>query len=230
MRILTVFSHPYRDRYPGAVMDAFHLPFREARHEIDVLDLDAEGFDPHFTREDHVHFWGGPIPSDIARMHHRVEQADRLAFVFPVYWWGMPALMKGCIERVFTPGWVYQYGEGVNDRGKAAVAGLLPNVPTLLLGIGGSKTGTYEKYGYDVAMRTQIDVGTFAYCGIRDVESHLITDIEGDHNAQNRADGLLYAFALAESFLAPSRRKRDAKEEHLASDRPTALKTAEKNT
>jgi NAD(P)H dehydrogenase (quinone) len=136
--------------------------------------------------------------------------------VFPVYWWGMPALMKGWIERVFTPGWAYQYGSGVEDRGKDAVAAsLLPSIPTALIGIGGSKESTYDKYGYADAMRTQLDVGTFAYCGLRDVESHLIFDVEGDHNAGNRSAGLDQARRAGAAFASPTRIRRDAKQEHF---------------
>ena len=216
MHLMTVFSHPFADRYPAAVMRAFHEPFRGQGHSIDVLDLDAEGFDPRFTPADHDHFWGGPLPDGIGDMHRRVEAADRLAFVFPVYWWGMPALMKGWIERVFTPGWAYQYGSGVEDRGKDAVAAsLLPSIPTALIGIGGSKEATYDKYGYADAMRTQLDVGTFAYCGLRDVESHLIFDVEGDHNAGNRSAGLDQARQAGAAFASPERVARDAKEEHF---------------
>lgn len=216
MHLLTVFSHPYRDRYPAAVMDAFHEPFRQADHTIDVLDLHGEGFDPRFTASDHAHFWGGPIPPGIEDMHRRVEAADRLAFVFPVYWWSMPALMKGWIERVFTAGWAYQYGSGVADRGKAALHGLLPSLPTILIGIGGSKKTTYDRYGYDEAMRTQLDVGVFAYCGIDDVESHLVYDVEGDINASRREAGLVRAREIGRSFAASDRTPRHAKEEHLA--------------
>jgi len=215
MHLLTVFSHPFTDKYPAAVMDAFHDPFREAGHSIDVLDLHQEGFDPRFTQADHAHFWGGPIPPGIGEMHRRVEAADRLAFVFPVYWWGMPAMMKGWIERVFTGGWAYQYGTGVDDRGKQPLNALLPCIPTTLIGIGGSKKRTYDKYGYDDAMRTQIDVGVFAYCGINDVKSHLIFDVEGDHNAPNRTAGLQQAREIGTAFLSPNRAPKNAKEEHL---------------
>lgn len=215
MHLLTIFSHPFRDRYPAAVMDSFHSPFTRPSHTIDVLDLHREQFDPRFTVEDHTHFWGGPVPPGVAEMHRRVEKADRLAFVFPVYWWSMPALMKGWIERVLTPGWAYQYGAGVDDRGRAPLHGLLPPTPTVLIGVGGSKKSTYEKYGYDEAMRTQLDVGIFAYCGINDVESHLIYDVEGDHNAPNREAGLARAREIGRSFAAVDRTIRHAKEEHL---------------
>ena len=196
-------------------MNAFHAPLERAGWTIDVLDLHEERFDPRFTAADHAHFWGGPIPPEIAATHARVNAADRLAFIFPVYWWGMPALMKGWIERVFTQGWAYQFGQGVEDRGRGAKSSLLGNKPTVLIGIAGSRRETYEKYGYDAAMQTQIDVGTFAYCGVRDVESHLIFDVEGDHNASNREVGLDQAKAVATAFMSPERTPRDARAEHL---------------
>lgn len=216
MQVLTVFAHPVAESYPGQVMAAFHEPLERAGHTVEVLDLHAEGFDPRFTEADHAHFWGGPVPEEIAAMHRRVERADRLAFVFPVYWWGMPALMKGWIERVFTGGWAYQYGAGVEDRGKAALHALLPSVPTALIGVGGSTQHTYAKYGYDDAMRTAIDVGVFAYCGIDDVESHLVFDIEGDDNGPQREAGLVQARAIGEAFIDPARTPRTVKADHLA--------------
>ncbi|WP_313810581.1 NAD(P)H-dependent oxidoreductase [Glutamicibacter sp.] len=214
--LLTVFAHPVPGTYPNAVLGAFHQPFLDAGYSIDLLNLHQEQFDPRFTNADHAHFWGGPVPEDIQQMHDRVEAADRLAFIYPVYWWGMPAMMKGWIERVFTGGWAYQFGSGVEDRGTQDLpASLLPSIPTLLLGIAGSTQRTYSKYGYDEAMRTQIDVGTFAYCGITDVQSHLIFDIEGDHNAPNRDAGLQDAARWAREFLRVDRTVRNAKEDHL---------------
>lgn len=215
MQLLTVFSHPFRDKYPSAVMEAFHGPFLSSGYTIDILDLHREQFDPRFTEADHAHFWGGPLSPDIANMHRRVEKADRLAFLYPVYWWGMPAMMKGWIERVFTGGWAYQFGKGVEDRGKKPLKSLLGNVPTTLIGIAGSTKRTYEKYGYAEAMKTQIDVGTFAYCGITDVESYLIYDIEGDHNAPAREEGLRFAREIAEVFASPDRPIQNARETYL---------------
>jgi NAD(P)H dehydrogenase (quinone) len=215
VNLLTVFAHPFKDKYPAAVMATFHEPFQQAGYSIDVLDLHSERFDPRFTVEDHAHFWGGPAPIEIADMHRRVEKADRLAFVYPVYWWGMPALMKGWIERVFTGGWAYQFGKGVEDRGKEPPTSLLGNVPTTLIGIGGSSKRTYDKYGYAEAMKTQIDVGIFAYCGITDVDSHLIYDVEGDHNAPTRDEGLEQAREIGREFSSPDRKVRNAKEAHL---------------
>jgi NAD(P)H dehydrogenase (quinone) len=84
-----------------------------------------------------------------------------------------------------------------------------------LIGIAGSTRRTYEKYDYAQAMRTQLDVGIFAYCGITDVESHLIYDVEGDHNAPLREKGLQQASEIARAFLSAQRVVRNAEEDHL---------------
>ncbi|RJE18754.1 Flavodoxin-like fold protein [Aspergillus sclerotialis] len=216
MHLLTVFSHPLPDKYPAAIVEAFHAPILAAGHSIDLLDLHAEAFDPRFTEADHAHFWGGPKPEDVAAYQRRVEKADRLVFIFPVYWWGMPAMMKGWIERVFTGGWAYIFGAGVQDRGVAPPKALLGNRPTILIGIGGASRKTYEKYGYNTAMCSQIVLGTFAYCGITDVQSHLILDVEGDANSELREQHLEKVKRIAGEFLSPTRQIRNAKDDHLS--------------
>jgi len=218
MRVLIVFAHPVPGTYPFAVLSAFSQALEEGGATPTLLDLYEDGFDPRFTAEDHGHFWGGPIPGDVDRYHKLVEEADRLAFVFPVYWWGMPAMMKGWIERVFTGNWAYVYGEGVEDRGKAGLKGLLGNKPTILLGIGGSTERTYTRYRYDEAMRTAIDVGIFSYCGIRDVTSHYLFDVEGDTNAERRAEYLDEVRVLGGTFAEADRVPHDAKGAHFARD------------
>lgn len=216
MKILTVFAHPVPGTYPFAVLDTLTSSFKKAGGEVEILDLHEDGFDPRFTKEDHEHFWGAPVTKEIARYHQLVEDSDQLAFVYPVYWWGMPAIMKGWIERVFTGNWAYVYGEGVEDRGQAGLRGLLQNRPTMLLGIGGSTERTYSRYGYDAAMKTNIDVGVFSYCGIKDVESHLLFNVEGETNTSRRAQYLEQVADIGSAFLNADRVPRDAKAEHFS--------------
>lgn len=61
----------------------------------------------------------------------------------------------------------------------------------------------------------QIDVGTFAYCGITDVQSHLLYDVEGPDAAPQRAEQLTDVRIVAEQFLDPNRKVRNAKQDHL---------------
>jgi NAD(P)H dehydrogenase (quinone) len=76
----------------------------------------------------------------------------------------------------------------------------------LLLGVGGSREVTYRKYGYDEAMRVQIDIGILGYCGLRDVETHVFYDVE--QSPENRARYLAEAREIGRRFLSPERQPR----------------------
>jgi NAD(P)H dehydrogenase (quinone) len=84
--------------------------------------------------------------------------------------------------------------------------GRLRDRPTLLLGVGGSRETTYRKYGYDEAMRVQIDVGLLGYCGLRDVETHVFYDVE--QSPENRQRYLAEAREIGRGFGAPARTQR----------------------
>ncbi|MGV6873564.1 NAD(P)H-dependent oxidoreductase [Pseudochelatococcus sp. B33] len=179
MHALVVLSHPEPQSFSRAVADRFRAGVELGGiHTSELADLAAEGFDPRFSLADLAHFREeGPLPADAAREQERVERADALALVFPVYWWGMPALLKGWIDRVFTNGWAYDYALGGKANGR------LPSGPVHLLGIGASDLGGFARHGYDRAIETQISEGIFHYCGVRDVHLHLLLDVEGDNTA-----------------------------------------------
>lgn len=173
MRVLAVFAHPKRASFTGALLDAFLAGLAEAGHVAEIADLHAEGFDPRFTPADFAQFAGGAMPPEIRAEQARVDRAEGLAFLFPVYWWSFPAVLKGWIDRVWSQGWAYDFTPG-------RTRGLLADRPVALLGSGGSRLGTYRKYGYDRAMTAQIDVGILGYCGLTNVHTRLFADVNDD--------------------------------------------------
>jgi len=174
MKVLVVFVHPRRDSFTGAVLDSFLEGLNDAGHEAAVADLYGEGFDPRFGDADFSHFNGlGPIPEEIRDEQRRIESADGLVFIFPVWWWSTPAMLKGWIDRVFTGGWAYDYVDGKS-------AGLLKDRPVLWLASAAVGPETYAKYGYDKAMKTQIDTGILAFCGLDNVAGRLLYDVGED--------------------------------------------------
>jgi NAD(P)H dehydrogenase (quinone) len=142
-------------------------------HTFEVANLAAEGFDPRFTAADlAVHRREVPTPADVAAEQARIDRADALVLVYPVYWWSMPGLLKGWIDRVFTNGWAYDYSP---DTG---VTKKLRHLDVHLVAIGGADLRTYARHGYFGAMKTQIDHGIFDYCGARVMTSELLLDSE----------------------------------------------------
>jgi NAD(P)H dehydrogenase (quinone) len=209
MHVLVIFAHPRRASFTGAVLDQLLAGFREAgEHSIEIADLYGENFESRFQPEDYAQFRGEAMPEEVRREQQRFDRCDAVALVFPVWWWSFPAVLKGWIDRVFCEGWAYSFEPGIS-RGR------LKDRPTLLLGVAGSRESTYKKYGYGEAMRVQIDVGILGYCGLRDVETRVLFDVE--QSPENRARYLSEAFEIGRGFLSPRRQRRVPA---LGSERP----------
>lgn len=208
MHVLAIFSHPRRDSFTGSILDQFKHGVTEAGHSIEIADLYREGFEPRLQPEDYAQFKGQPMPEMIIREHIRFERADALAFVFPVWWWSFPAILKGWIDRVWCEGWAYTF-QPQRSRG------LLQNRPTILLATAGSRESTYRKYRYDEAMRIQIEIGILGYGGISDIDTHFFYEVDNDVEARKRY--LELARQLGQEFLSPNR---PASLAEYSSDRP----------
>lgn len=198
MHALIVTAHPLPQSFTHAVARRLGDGVEEAGHTAEIADLAREGFDPRFTATDIARFLQqGPADADVLAEQARIDRADALVLVYPVYWWSMPGLLKGWIDRVFSQGWAYQEREGRDERrlGRLAVH---------LLAIGGADMRTYARHGYFGAMRTQIDHGIFEYCGARVSTSELLAPLGGEAPTRHLAT----AFDIGRRLFA-ARRERD---------------------
>ncbi|MEN5264198.1 NAD(P)H-dependent oxidoreductase [Stenotrophomonas sp. TWI587] len=161
MHTLIAVAHPHPASLTHAVANRLAAGASASGNDtMEIADLSAEGFDPRFTQADLLgHQRRAPFPADVLAEQARLDRADALVLVFPVYWWSMPALMKGWIDRVFSNGWAYDdsSGQGVSKK--------LSHLPIHLVALGGADHRTWQKRGYTDAMKTQIETGIFDYCG-----------------------------------------------------------------
>ncbi|WP_458127609.1 NAD(P)H-dependent oxidoreductase [Pseudomonas sp. Z2-11] len=140
---------------------------------FEIADLAAEGFDPRFGFADHaVHRREALPPADVLAEQARIERADALVLVYPIYWWSMPALLKGWIDRVFSNGWAFDF------KLDEFFVQKLQHLRVHLVALGGADADSFQRHGYDQAMVTQIDHGIFGYCGARVVSSERLLDSE----------------------------------------------------
>lgn len=110
MRTVIIFNHPYEGSYCNAILNAVSKGLRKANHEIDLIHLDGDGFNPRMSAEDLKAFIAHqPIDPQIIDYCERLRKADHLIFIFPIWWDIMPATTKGFIDRVLSPGVVYDH-------------------------------------------------------------------------------------------------------------------------
>jgi NAD(P)H dehydrogenase (quinone) len=160
VKTLIVTAHPDQDSLTAGVARQVRTAVQPG--DVELADLALEGFDPRFGTADRDAYRGdGDVPADVRQQQRRLDDVDHLVLVFPVYWWSMPALLKGWIDRVFINGWAFDIdpaGETRRNLGRLTVH---------LLPVAGDAAGTYERHGYEQALRTQIEHGIVDYCGAK---------------------------------------------------------------
>ncbi|MEL7430279.1 MAG: NAD(P)H-dependent oxidoreductase [Pseudomonadota bacterium] len=107
MHILVVISHPDKNSLSHGIAAKFEAGAISAGHTCEIADLHAEGFDPRWSLEDVEQDTTGIAPQDILREQERIDRCDAVCMVFPLFWFGMPAMLKGWLERVWSWGWAY---------------------------------------------------------------------------------------------------------------------------
>jgi NAD(P)H dehydrogenase (quinone) len=187
MKVLVVFSHPRRNSFCGAVMDTFIAGLAAAGHKAEIADLHAEGFDPRMIEADEPD-WDNPAKRyspEVLSEQVRISRNEAIAFIFPVWWWSVPAMLKGWVDRVWNNGWAYG-------------AATLPHRRALLIATASGNAATYAKRKYGPAMDTQLVVGVMNYCGIEAAGLELMFDVMDTPDI--RAAHLARARRLGETF------------------------------
>lgn len=194
MSTLIVTAHPD----PDSLTHAAARRLRELIGEDAVIaDLAAEGFDPRFTAGDRADYIARQQSDPaVAAEQRRIDGADHLVLVFPVYWWSMPALLKGWIDRVFIGGWAF----GFDDTGR-----IVPGLERLtihLLPVSGTEEESFARHGYRQSLSTQLEHGVIDYCGAsRGVTAFVWNSEAGDDERVGR-DVEVAASAIAAAITA----------------------------
>lgn len=179
MNVLIVFAHNEPRSFNAAMKDLVVDFLRGTGHELVVSDLYAMSFNPVASAADfsqranpdylvyaleqrHAYTTGNMAP-DIATEVDNLKWADLIIFNFPIYWYGMPAIMKGWIDRVFISGYCYG-GRRIYDRG-----GLKGKSAMLTISLGGQKHmfGPGGIHGELDVMLRPILQGMLGYVGLQ---------------------------------------------------------------
>jgi NAD(P)H dehydrogenase (quinone) len=105
LRFLGLYAHPNPESFCAALRRSVVGTLRRNGHEVDVCDLYAERFDPVLSYEERVGYLDVPANRrPVEDYVRRLEQADGLILVFPVWNFGFPAILKGFLDRVLLPG------------------------------------------------------------------------------------------------------------------------------
>ncbi|MGR3497076.1 NAD(P)H-dependent oxidoreductase [Citreimonas sp.] len=104
MRALVVYCHPRADSFTAAVRDTVLRRIEAAGGAHRLIDLYAEGFDPVLSPDEHAGYETAGNATPVAEHVAALRWCDTLIFVYPTWWYGQPAMLKGWLDRVLLPG------------------------------------------------------------------------------------------------------------------------------
>jgi NAD(P)H dehydrogenase (quinone) len=163
MRILIVLAHPKPDSFNAALCRAFCEGLHEAGHETDIADLYVEAFDPVLSGSELDTLGTGRPHGGVATYQKRILQAQALAFIFPVWWFGVPAILKGFVDRVFQEGFAFRF------TADGRVRGLLPHAKAVVICTAGASASLYRLFRFGRPLEKTFGQWTLKTCGIRTV-------------------------------------------------------------
>ncbi|MET4278261.1 MULTISPECIES: NAD(P)H-dependent oxidoreductase [unclassified Bradyrhizobium] len=132
MKVLIVFAHPEPRSLNGSLRDVAVRELEAEGHEVRVSDLYAQGWTSEIGRADFPllprdarlapaaaskqAFESGTLTADVKAEIEKLLWADVLILQFPLWWFSMPAILKGWVDRVFAYGFAYGVGEHSDKR------------------------------------------------------------------------------------------------------------------
>ncbi len=170
MKVLIVFTHPNPNSFNHALLEKVVAGLKQAGHEIKIKDLYQENFDPILKADDLSLLQQGIIPEKIAHEQEQLLWADGLVFIYPLWWFGRPAMLKGWFDIVLTNGLAFEY----SDKG---VQGLLQHQRALVIITAGGSEEYFKDNDALQLIHRPITDGTLSFCGIKDVSHKIYYDI-----------------------------------------------------
>lgn len=179
-KVLIIHAHPEPKSFCASLKNTAVDYFQSQGAEVKVSDLYAMGFNPVGDKHDFVKlenesffkyqteqvhaFQNDLFETSLKEEMTKLEWCDTLIFNFPLWWFGLPAILKGWVDRVFAMGFVYGAGKGVYDNGvyknKIAFTCITTGGPEVAYGPGG-RNGPLETILFP------IHHGMFYFLGIK---------------------------------------------------------------
>lgn len=176
MKHLVIYAHPQSESLNHSILNTAVNALEKKGHEVIVRDLYAMNFQPVLQISDLTAIKNGETPADLQQEQEYITNADCIILIYPIWWTGLPAILKGYIDRVFSYGFAYSYGGD----------GIVPHLTDkkgMIVNTYGTPEEIYDQIGMTEALRLTSDIGIFEFTGIEPIEHLLFGGISNDETA-----------------------------------------------
>jgi NAD(P)H dehydrogenase (quinone) len=195
MKAVVIYAHPWEESYNHAVLNHVVEGLAKSRCSVDIIDLYKDKFNPVLPLEDLALYSRGESRDPvISRYQEMISSADYLYFIFPVWWYDLPAILKGFLDRVLLKHWAYDITPSGLPKGRLTFIKKATVISTM------KSPAWYYRLLYGSSLKQSFIKGTLKFCGIKRVKWINICNIEGmsAQKRKHRLDNLLeYAASAA---------------------------------
>lgn len=163
MKILIIYAHPYEGSFNNAILETTQSSLASSTHDYEIIDLNKEGFNPVLRKEElKIYPQGKFLDPQVGEYLKKLKAAAHLVFIFPIWWGGVPAILKGFFDKVFLKKETYEF-KGLRPvaklKGKSATVISTMNSPKIF----------YSFYLKSPVKQTVIK-STLKLCGVKKVK------------------------------------------------------------
>ncbi len=164
MKLLAIYAHPKGPSLNRSILESIETAAAANGHELRIRDLYALEFNAALSADElHLHQKDGNAPDDVREEQMHMKWADILLFIYPIWWYAQPAILKGWIDRVLTFGFAY-------GRSPEGIKGLLKHSKALVFQTAGAGEAKYRDIKGRVNDEDSPTFGTLKYCGIEEIQ------------------------------------------------------------
>ncbi|GAE64635.1 NAD(P)H-dependent oxidoreductase [Chryseobacterium indologenes] len=177
MKHLIIYVHPNENSLNHSLLSHVKEILSSGNNEVKIRDLYALHFDPVLSLQDMQGWHAREVSEDVQREQEHILWADQITFIYPIWWTGLPAVMKGYFDRVFSYGFAYRYDQGIQK-------GLLKGKKAVIINTHGKSHEEYQQSGMDNALALTSDLGIFKYSGL-EIIRHFFFDKADKASSEN---------------------------------------------
>lgn len=164
MKTTIILAHPWHGSFNKAIMDTTVEQFKKMEKEYQIIDLNKENFDPVLREEELSLYSKGEFKDDLVKKYQMMlKDSDELVFIFPIWWFDLPAILKGFIDKVMLKNYAY-------IEGKYGLKGLLTNIKVTTVITTSEVPTWYLKYLVGNPIKRSFIQGTLKGIGIKNVK------------------------------------------------------------
>ncbi len=159
MKNLIIYCHPNPKSFNRAIFETVKETLKNSGHEVKTRELYELDFSPVLKPADFEAMHQKTYSPEVLAEQNEIKWADQIIIVSPVWWFSLPAMLKGYIDRVFSFGFAYSYT-------KDGPVGLLKNKKVAIFNTTGGAEDFYKSSGMINSLKQTIDDGIFGFCGM----------------------------------------------------------------